>query len=164
MEEQDDMYVFDPSSGCICTLCNVGVTHERGIPYHERLVQHIKHGRRPTTDSERQTIFFNFCAYIDWAVTQVQSCLQCIETANATFLSLIGKEEEYDYCSRCDMLLYDKKKHNSRSCSLYIAGKKTGVRNEKCTTNIVIVDGFDITDNKCLERFACQQFIEKWQD
>ena len=40
---------------------------------------------------------------------------------------------------------------------------KTGVKNEGCKGNIIMIDGFDITSQNSLKKYACRQFIQEWR-
>ena len=134
----DGYYEFDPSTGIVCTSCLVPVflsskySLGHSLLQHELSKRHCQTKRNNTTKAEQAAIITNFQAYIKQSVTIVRGCLPCMKAVNEQFLSLIGTTEQYDFCSKCNVLTVDKQKHTSNRCFLqgYFGETKFGVKNK----------------------------------
>jgi hypothetical protein len=167
-------YVFDTSSGIVCTGCGTPVstptksTYYAAIRQHEATKQQILSARRPTTDDEVKDIVSRFSEFIEESVQSVHSCLPCKKTTNECFLSYVGTCEPYDNCSACEVLTTNKHIHNSKKCISLgrITETKMGVKNKywtKSNPKPIIVEDFDIGNDKS-KQFIHRSFQVLWNE
>ena len=155
MEEVDGFFVFDPSSGSICTACNVPIRMPEGwslnrcIRNHEGTDQHLKSGRRSTTEEERAHVSACFNNFMEDCVSRVQKCMPCHNLAKQEFIGLVGLPKDYDYCTSCKVLTVNKKNHNNRKCTDKFGSPQLGVKNALWNIGnpkIIIVDDLNLCD------------------